>query len=539
MGMIKVLVADDEVRVCNLICNIVDWSAFGMQIVATAHDGLQAYACVEREQPDLVVTDIRMPGLDGLTLIGKIRDFCPNAEIVIISGYRDFEYAQEAIKYGANAYLLKPVNKEELEGTLEKIRWRYLLRTQEVARERTLLSRIDQDSDQLRAMFFGDWLLNPTRQASLSYKEANGRYHYQFGPGLFRAYVVKLDFPCEKEYTEAACTVLRDKLAELLHRYLHPLCMEQACFYQRTRILGFANYEAKQEGGLRRQVLAFSNEMNAQKDVFRQTEITLGLGTVKKSLDALPCSLEDALQAVNQRLVDTAGLHVLEGYSTGAPDRDVLQGDFKMQLSSIVERLDEDAVLPLLHEFRERVMTTPALSGTALLQAAEGAFSLFLAMMRTLYGPADAIETAYGDFEEQLELVHDAAGVFALLSGKIAGHLAMQRSALREAVTRPIGNARRYILEHYREPVTLEEIAGVAGFNPSYFSVLFKKECGETFLEYLSGVRIAKAKELLRGTDLSVADICTRVGYVDLKHFNRTFKKLASVTPTEFRKLYS
>lgn len=536
--MRKVLVADDEVRVCKLICNLVDWAAFDMQIVATAHDGLSAFAAVEREKPDLVVTDIRMPGLDGLALIAKMRESAPDTDIIIISGHRDFEYAQQAIEYGANAYLLKPVNKEELETALRKIRIRHDKRAQEAERAENLLSRLHQDSGQLRAMFFGDWLLNTEREP-LDAGQANERYHYQFGSGIYRAYVVKLDFPCPEEYSQAACMALREKLAELLCRYLRPLSIEEERSFAGTRILGFVHYARRSEVGLRRQLLACVNEMGAQRDMFRHAQITMGLGGVKASLGELPDSMEEATMAVEQRLVDKSGQRVLERYDTGMPDLSILQQEYKSRLAGIVELLDDAAVPALVAELAQSVMRTPALCGAGLLLAVTRAFELFAALMRSAHGPTEDMEGAAAGFAEQLELVHDGAGVFFCLQAAMQRHIALRRGAMRQAVTRPIANARQYILAHYREPVTLEEIAGVAGFNASYFSALFKKECGETFLEYLSGVRIAKAKELLRSTDLPVADVCAQVGYTDVKHFNRTFKKLANVTPTEFRKLYS
>ena len=123
--MIKVVVADDEVKVCQLICNLVDWSTFDMEIVAVAHNGEEALEMVRQHEPDLLVTDIRMPGCDGLEMIARAKQLREDLDFVIISGYRHFEYAQSAIKYGVSDYLLKPIQKEELCSTLEKMRRRY------------------------------------------------------------------------------------------------------------------------------------------------------------------------------------------------------------------------------------------------------------------------------------------------------------------------------------------------------------------------------------------------------------------------------
>ena len=106
-NMEKVLIVDDEPKVCQLICELIDWKAFDMEIAGTAHDGFNALNLVIELEPDIIITDIRMPGYDGLELINRIKESGSDAEIIIISGYSHFEYAQRAIKYGIEEYLLK------------------------------------------------------------------------------------------------------------------------------------------------------------------------------------------------------------------------------------------------------------------------------------------------------------------------------------------------------------------------------------------------------------------------------------------------
>ena len=156
--MIKVVVADDEVKVCQLICNLVDWSTFDMEIVAVAHNGEEALEMVRQHEPDLLVTDIRMPGCDGLEMIARAKQLREDLDFVIISGYRHFEYAQSAIKYGVSDYLLKPIQKEELCSTLEKMRRRYQMRTEQLSNEEWLRMRLQSDIDKLRCGLFNHLL---------------------------------------------------------------------------------------------------------------------------------------------------------------------------------------------------------------------------------------------------------------------------------------------------------------------------------------------------------------------------------------------
>ena len=152
--MIRVIVADDEEKVAQLVCNLVDWQALGMEVVGVAHNGLEALALIRSQAPHIVVTDIRMPGCDGLELIRQAKGINPELEFIIISGYRHFDYAQSAIRHGVSDCLLQPVNKAELTVTLEKMRQRHMQRTQQPSRQQHEQLRAPHDRQLRRACPF-------------------------------------------------------------------------------------------------------------------------------------------------------------------------------------------------------------------------------------------------------------------------------------------------------------------------------------------------------------------------------------------------
>ena len=129
----KVIIADDEVKVCQLIEHLVDWESLGMEVVSVAHNGIEAVEAVGKYHPDIVITDIRMPGCNGLDLIKETKELLPQVEFIIISGYRHFEYAQTAIRFGVRDYLLKPIKKDELNATLKRMRDAYLERNERLS----------------------------------------------------------------------------------------------------------------------------------------------------------------------------------------------------------------------------------------------------------------------------------------------------------------------------------------------------------------------------------------------------------------------
>jgi two-component system, response regulator YesN len=151
--MLRVLIADDESKVCQLIEKLVDWDALGMEVVAVAENGIEALEKIKEFHPDIVITDIRMPGYDGLDLIRLGKEEAPKAEFVIISGYRHFEYAQMAIRYGVNAYLLKPIKKDELTETLKRLSTRFRAQTEQLSQEEKTRLAIRSDEKNLREVF--------------------------------------------------------------------------------------------------------------------------------------------------------------------------------------------------------------------------------------------------------------------------------------------------------------------------------------------------------------------------------------------------
>ena len=537
--MIKVVVADDEEKVCRLICNLVDWSAFEMEVVGTAHNGLEALELVERLSPDLMVTDIRMPGCDGLELISRAKQLDRQLEFIIISGYRHFEYAQTAIKYGVGDYLLKPIKRDELAATLEKMRERYRRRTDQVSKEEQLRLRLQSDIDKLRAGLFTDLLLQREPPAeALGLERLNRDYHYAFRPGCFEAVGVKIDGGREL-LTSGAFKVLEEKLSRILRGLLRPVCAELEFCFQGSRVWGVLNYAPQDRPAVRRQLKAALDELKVQKSFFPE-QFTIGQGRVADSPAGLPDSMEDVRRALDQRLVEGAG-KLLEPppRADGVPRGRELLADVSKAMEAGLEILDPAPVLGAVRLMRGDLLASETVTGGEVLYLAGEVCSTFLLLLRNLHYELPDGDGLLDDFLARADLCSSAEQIWEELEAAVGESLTALIEQKRQEDTRPIRTAKQYIQEHADEPLTLEEVSRVVGFNASYFSSLFKKETGQNFVEYLSEVRMERAKELLKETDLPVSEICGRVGYSDLKYFTKSFKKVTGIKPGEFRKLYS
>lgn len=195
--MIRVLVADE--KVCQLICKLIHWEELEMKLVGTASNGIGSLQMIEAEHPDLVMTDIRMPGYDGMELLKRARIQNPDMEFIIISGYSHFEYAQTAIRYGVSDYILKPVNEEALNATLQKVRQRYM--EHQVLTEKNLEQKKQQVLDQARVRETL-WMDLEYARIPRNMEALNEKYWYHFQEGKFRTFLIQADVKNNENLSE-------------------------------------------------------------------------------------------------------------------------------------------------------------------------------------------------------------------------------------------------------------------------------------------------------------------------------------------------
>lgn len=531
----KVIIADDEVNVCRLICNLVDWRSFGMEIVGIAHNGVEALELIEKLNPDLIVTDIRMPGCDGLEMIHKAKELNSNLQFIIISGYRHFEYAQRAIRSGVVDFLLKPIKKEELSATLQKMGSRHRERQEQLTQEEASQRRQQSDRDKLRQMLLTQLLDKSVPVGSMTTEALNQEYYYQFKAGMLRWFVAKLDYPVEFHYQNAGKALL-SKLSGRLQTLLSPICFDLQMIQEGSRIHGILNFGDEEAVNIRRQIKMALDEFLVQISVFENMNLTIALGEAVGQASLLEKSLNTAQSAMMSRLV-TGPDRIIEDVVAGdGPDVSGFLSELNKRMEAAVEHLDSAFLTQAVRDFARQ---SEGLDGRVLTELAIGLHRTCLTMLQTKFGGLEGIDATCEGFSVKIDLCATAAALYELLGGALADSIEETLSRVQQLEKRPIRSAKQYISENYARTITLEELAEVAGFNPTYFSTLFKKECGQTFHDYLFEVRMNRAKEKLKETNQTVASICQEVGYSDLKHFTQSFKKHTGLKPGEYRKLFS
>ncbi len=538
--MIRVIVADDEYKVCQLICQLIDWEGMGMRLVGTASNGLEALQMIEAEKPDLVLTDIRMPGFDGMELLKRARTIYPDMEFIIISGYSHFEYAQTAIRYGVSDYILKPVNREALNATLQKVRQRYL--EHKTQAEEDLEQQKQQAATQarLREILWQDL---ETGQIPRNLEDFNEKYRYHFGGGHFQIFLIHADVKenrhLNEDYVSNVMEVLSGKLEGLFERHISPLCIDSEVFYKDRKASGILNYREENGSKLLNELEALISSLSMELHVFEHMRFHLSVGHAAASVEELPRCMKEAELAMGQRLLVRNNLFLEE-----VPENKKFEEDSLYQPFSRIARQCLDLQKPEQMEDAVSGLQGSALSlglnGNQMLRLVQDSYRLFLLSSifqeKFRFADRDGMEARF--YRESL-LCSSRENLFSFLAETCRRNIEEAVGWYEAERMRPINQAKQYIQEHYAESLSLEEVSSQAGFSSSYFSTLFRKETGKNFLEYLTDVRIDEAKRLLRRSGDTIEQIGKAVGMNDYKRFSKTFKKITGISPKEYRNLYS
>ena len=530
--MQKVMIADDEERICRLIEALVDWKALGMEVVAIAHNGLEAVEFAEKFRPDILITDIRMPGCSGLELIEKVKKAMPELEVIIISGYAHFEYAKSAIKFGVGEYLLKPINKAELTMTLERLRGKIEARLQEKEDIEQMEQKSRHDVLRLRGLLLER--LSEQKGEGLSLQVLRDEYYLEMEPGCFQAIWLKIDSP-EEELGKEGKNIVMERSGRLLESCLKHKCFDMVCREQEHgNYVGILNYAEGKQEEISLALKDCLNQLESGKKLYGEISFSMAVGSIVKEPAQMQKSLREASLLIEERLVKGTGRfldYIPEGNST-LHEKNLLE-KYLRTITHAIEIMSEEEAKKALMQVRESVAEVRDVRGYELLELITSCGELFLSQVETK------------ERKEKLELfsgkLRQCGSQEALF--QVLGDL--QRSYIRELLqqhegdmVRPIRQAKQYIQNHYSEPITQEEVSNIVGLSSTYFSALFKKEEGEGFAKYLTAVRMEQAKILLRESNDPVSEICRRVGYNDLKHFIHNFEKATGLKPAAYRKLY-
>lgn len=516
--MMKVFLVDDEIAIRENLRNSFPWEEKGYQLVGEAPDGEMALPMLRDLNTDILLTDIRMPFMDGMKLCEEVQRTMPWVERIILSGYDDFAYAQKAISLGVREYLLKPVTAAELEAALNRVR----LQIEEKRRERDNLTAMRERlssgglflRDKLLASLFTDEGNAEDDDALLSQMRGMG---INLTAGCYA--VIDIAFDAEGE-ARMAC---RNALISLADMSGGGVFICSAPKGARALVLG------DNPGDTEERAYSFANSVIHYPGLKDAGHLLVSVGETVQDFHEIRKSMKSARHVRHLQNAEGPVDHIVVGVNEqkGA-DLPLSETD----LSPLYERLQyasAGSVEGILAEYSESLDPALALGylRVAVLLAAQRIIQEAGGNVKDILSEAQLEDALHTEGEEGFRKLAEqlrTAMEFRDRNGKGYGDTS-------------IGRARAYLAQNFSDPnLMLQDAADEVHLSQSHFSTVFAQETGITFTQYLTALRIGKAKELLETTEMRSSQIATEVGYNDPHYFSYLFKKNTGMTPGEYRK---
>lgn len=537
MNLYSIILVDDEEEVRKSIIKQIDWESAGFKVVGDAENGEDALEKIEVLEPDVVLTDIRMPYMDGLTLAEKIRQRYPSMKVVIFSGYDDFEYAQKAIKLNVTEYILKPVNVEELTSILKRIKSNLDEEIEEKRNVNRLRENYRKSLPIIREQFFNDMV------------------HRRLADGLIESKLREYDIPIAgaRKWVIAAIDVEksddRSKKTLSLHEEeeLIPISVMQIV---REKLRNYCRYSLFQSTAEAQMVVIAALDddntttglIDVLGDICKEAKrilevpVTIGIGHSCTGLSKIAGSYQSAVEALGYKAVVGSGstiyINDMEPVGSGKLEFDNSdESDFisavkfgpAEKIEAVTGRISGKLESAKVHYRQQQVYV----------------FGVLNTVIQMIQQYDLNLEEILGGELEYLSVIdrlqkREEFGEWLL---KTAVKMNQAINQERDITTRQvIQEAKQYILDNYQNPdLSVEMICRHLHMSPAYFSTMFKKETGQAYIAYLTEIRLNKAVELLNKTDDKTYVIASKVGYQEQNYFSYVFKKKFGVSPTKFR----
>jgi len=527
---LKALLVDDEVNILKNLQRVVPWDQMEIDIIGLAKNGVGALALVEEFHPDIILCDIRMPLMDGFQFLEQLRMMEETAEVIMVTGYQDFEYARSAIKLGVRDFILKPINYEELEQTVGR-----LAHTIREHKQGKLLN--EQKLSKAMYMAYEKMLYD----ILMNYSSVHSQYLLHDDEHMnveqLRYTVLLADFDDYSQKCRSTNEMERKlwnfATRNVLQEALLPFCLQYVVLQMREGewCILIEHALSEVESDLAAEDVRMWTE-TLQEAVSSNVKINLSMGIYPQQVSI------QKLSEVYKELQRAVHL-------TAEKDRSIiLCGDSEELKDSNVDSLWEwiEMLVSGLKQC-DRVKTESALQGLTLHLQALSTQSLgrvehiahfvvlhLMREMREMEVLTTDDELAIWSRMEQSLRVKDMLAVIRQ-QVDVSLHTAMNKKTSDVLML----SAKDYIHHHLSKDLGIDELADYLKISSSYFSLLFKQHYNETFLEYVTRQRMELAKSLLLLTDKSVTEIGRSVGYWERRYFSKVFQKYTGDIPSEFR----
>lgn len=528
--MLKAILVDDETVIREGIRDYIDWEELGFHLIATCENGKEAMEEIQKGEPDVVITDICMPYADGLEVAKFVYETYPKCKVIILSGYDNFEYARQAIRYQVMKYILKPVTANQLRGLLVEVR-------EEVERgrkEEAYLHQMEQMYEKHKP-YFKERFLNQMMRGTLS-RGLPEEFLDMYGITLEGEYfsVAQLYSQHIDEYDDLQRFILFNITEELTKE-------ETGClvFLDMGNITTFL-FSGESEYHLEKRVQKLGNQVLEILNQYLRDDMMLVVGKNVSSFSNLSLSYQNVQEAKEYGFLFEKNSIIFGKELIGFyRKKERIEYDWAAVFVPIIKKNDKP-------ELKKEVKNCFDFIKKEYMTRTKAAVYVQTILMKLLFFVEEAgihvekrshwekscLEASF--YQGKLEEMEQFLCCFC---EEIGEELSRERNNLGKNIA---ACAMDYIQEQYQDSeLSLQQVCKYLAISTSYFSALFKHETGKTFVEALTECRIEKAKELLKTTRMKSYEVAESVGYGDAHYFSSIFKKNTGMTPKEYGKKWS
>ncbi|NQX62663.1 response regulator [Paenibacillus qinlingensis] len=535
--MYKLLIVEDEPLIRAGLQHYFDWAELGVTTIVEAANGKEGWLTALHEQPDLIITDIRMPEMDGLQMIEHIRATLPDTLFIILTGFNDFEYAQKAIRLGGvHAFLLKPLEYEESFSTIQSCMTTLKQRHNERA-QRTNLEQQASENKSFKSNQLIKFLLEDEHAA---WEEGIRQQLNDFGHLTIKYLPIVVTWlPMNSSQTyerrtfqQHAERIIRAALEILSSSSIPPQLFfyidKNKCYAVAVLDDQMRTYEANldslpsYDSGFFMAIGKPTSDSTQLTQLLRQTDQALYQRYYqdKRQIFFPIAANESPTRTKDSRLLleEADKSRILAGLESGN----------HKDIETLMHRLAQDLSIHLPHTSMDR--------GFAFMQ------EIISTIVRFAHRNGIPVEGVYSEKLLKLTCVDDFPTLHTLFSW-LAAWMVQVSDVYRDefsSTNHPdvliFDHIEAYIKEHIDQDITLQMVADRFFYNPSYLSRIFKRKLDKNYMRFVTEIRIHYAQECLKKPEYLVTDVCTMCGYKSYKHFVKTFRSITNMTPTDYRK---
>lgn len=522
--MLKMIIVEDEKLEREGLVDFFEWESMGIEICGLAVDGIEGVELAKKIKPDIIMTDIKMPGMDGIKMSKEIRSFLPNSKILILTGYDDFNYAKEAIGFRANAYILKPVEEEEILSSIKEV-------IEQCNSEQTLETRLTKGYYSEKRKFLFDFL--------------NNNFDFRLAEGQLKEYGIQIDEGYKfciislKVFEETNKERLKEIISDVRRTIDETIIFEMNEDENNSLFYCIQITDDKIEQ-LSNKIKEIVSKLNS--------DINNIVGVISKTNNDL-IMLKEAYQYVNSTIEyaifwdirgfinsDDLELYISE-FNKGVGEFIIKGNEFTKKILKATGESEYEEVNKILEEIFTGLEDYKNIDKKYIINYLYNIIYETTLLAYNLNKNETEVfsgKNTLGNYIYELKSISQMKNYILSFYDKVLRIIDDKRNKKDEYI---INRVIKQVEEHYSGDLSLKTISTEVFLSPNYLGNLFKKYTGKAFSDYLSDYRMGKARELLTTTNKKISVIATEVGIANTSYFCIVFKNVNGMSPQEYREM--